>query len=48
MLGFGSPGMSIAYTGPSWAKAATCRYQYEALNPAPMSSTIGGPAAWGR
>ena len=48
MLGFGSPGVSIPYTGPSFASAATCGYQPAALNPAPLSSTTGSPPGRGR
>jgi hypothetical protein len=47
-LGFGSPGMSIPYTGPALASAATCGYQLEALPPAPWNSTTGSPPVWGR
>ena len=48
MLGLGSPGMSMPYTGWCLASAATCGYQPEALNPAPMSSTTGSPPGCGR
>ena len=48
MLGFGSPGMSIPYTGPSSASAATCGYQLDALNPAPVSRTTASPPGCGR
>ena len=48
MLGFGSPGMSMPYTGWFLASASTWGYQFDALNPAPDSSTTGVPSRLGR